>query len=36
VSLLRKCYSAIGMNFAQPLGTQHASKIYTNSAFKCS
>jgi len=22
------------MNFAQPLGTQHASKIYTSSAFK--
>jgi len=36
VSLLRKCYSAIVMNFAQPLGTQHASKIYTNSAFKFS
>jgi len=36
VSLLQKCYSAIGMNFAQPLGTQHASKIYTNSVFKFS
>ena len=36
VSLLQKCYSAIGMNFAQPLGAQHASKIYTDSAFKFS
>ena len=36
VSLLQKCYSAIGMNFTQPLVTQHASKIYTNSAFKFS
>ena len=36
VSLLQKCYSAIGMNFTQPLETQHASKIYTNSAFKFS
>ena len=34
VSLIQKCYSAIGMNFTQPLGTQHASKIYTNSVFK--
>ena len=36
VSLLQKCYSAIGMNFTQPLGTQHANKIYSNSVFKFS
>ena len=34
VSLLQKCYSAIGMNFAQPLRMQHASKIYTSSAIE--